>query len=129
MITRDRMFAPMLAACPGFKPAWDEFLASEITNEPEEGPLYYTALGDLARHLIKDLLADRTSHFGPVFDVVETWIVDGDEYVRDAAAVGLLEGLQNHCGHSGVDAELFRPWLRSESIKAWDALNAFWAGN
>lgn len=131
MITRDQMFAPMLEACPTFLPVWEQFLASDdaavkVGDYYAEGPLYYIALGDLSRHLVRELIDERTVHFQAVFDLVEVWIVDGDQYVSNAAVVGLLEGLQNVSGHSGVDAELFRPWLRPETSTAWDALNEGW---
>lgn len=131
MITRDQMFAPLLEACPAFLPTWDRFLASDdaavkIDDPYADGPLYYIALGDLSRHLVDELVDGETAHFQAVFDVVETWIVQGDKYVSNAAVVGLLEGLQNVSGYAGIDAERFCQWLGPESRKAWTSLYESW---
>jgi hypothetical protein len=129
MVTRDQMFVPMLEACPTFMPMWEGFLASDdggsTVGDYAEGPLYYIALGDLSRHLVQELIEGQTAHFDAVFNVVEAWIVDGDEYVSNAAVVGLLAGLQNVSCHHGVDAERFCLWFRPETRKEWEALHVF----
>ncbi len=128
MITKDDMFAPLLAVYPSFQPAWQSFVA-ESEEHPEEEPLYYIALGLLAQHLVERLLAQDSSDFDAVFKIVESWHCAGDAYVREAATIGLLEGLQNHAGHRSMDPDLFVPWLLPESKKWWDKLNTFWGGD
>lgn len=54
--------------------------------------------------------------------------VEGDDYVREAATIGLLEGIQNDWGNHLVDPELFAIHLLPESRQYWDELNAFWRG-
>ena len=63
-----------------------------------------------------------------MFDVVERLHVDGDSYVKEAATIGLLEGIQNVAGHHGVDPEVIVSHLRTESAKWWAELNRFWDG-
>src|SRR5262249_58175377 len=113
MICRDRMFEPMLAACPSFTSAWMDFCA-EWQNEPGEMPVY-VGVGDLARHLIDKFRAASTKEFPAVFHVVERWHREGDSFVREAATIGLLEGLQNVAGNTGPDPCLFEQWLQPES--------------
>ncbi len=124
-ISKDQMFEPLLAACPSFQPAWKEFLA-ESELHPDQEPLYYVALGDLSRHLVERLRSGATAEFPAVFQVVENWHCLGDHYVREAATVGMLEGLQNIAGHEGVDPTAFEKWLLPESKKWWVKLNRFW---
>lgn len=126
MINRDQMFEPMLAACPSFATAYQQFCA-DWKDEPGELP-HYIALGDLARHLIDMLREGDTANFQAIFHVVERWHTEGDAYVREAATIGLLEGIQNNAEHQGVDPAAFQPWLGPESKKWWDKLNRFWDG-
>jgi hypothetical protein len=124
MISKNDMFEPMLAACPTFVPAWRAFLNE--WEDSKEGLPYYLALGDLARHLVEQLDAGTTKQFEAVFDVVERWHCEGDSYVKEAATIGLLEGIQNNSGHSGIDPRRFEFWLKPESKRWWDKLNRFW---
>jgi hypothetical protein len=125
MITKDEMFEPMLAACPSFQSAWREFF-EESGRHPNQEPLYYIALGELARHLVERFRSGATEEFPAVFQVVERWHCSGDDYVREAAAVGLLEGIQNNAGRVNVDPTVFEKWLLPESKKWWGKLNRFW---
>ncbi|WP_425415833.1 DUF7674 family protein [Paenibacillus tianmuensis] len=52
----------------------------------------------------------------------------GDEYVREAATIGLLEAIQNLSSDSDLDPDVFKPYLKSESLKYWNLLNDFWEG-
>jgi len=123
VITRAVMFDPLLAAAPSFLPVWEQFLA-EYSTEPELPE--YLACADLARHLIAQLGKGDTGRFDEVFDVVEAWHLKGDAYVRQAAAIGLLEDLQNTNLHKSTQPAEFLPWLRPESRRWWDKVEAFW---
>jgi hypothetical protein len=128
MIRKEQMFEPLLAACPSFEPTWRTFL-EESGRHPEQEPLYYIALGDLARHLVERLRSNATEEFPAVFQVVERWHCLGDHYVREAATIGFLEGIQNVAGHEGIDAETFEQWLLPESKRWWGKLSRFWDGD
>ena len=54
--------------------------------------------------------------------------IEGDAHAREAATIGLLEGLQNVAGHRGLDPDAFVPYFRPESARWWAELNGFWAG-
>jgi hypothetical protein len=125
MITHADMFAPILEADPTFEGAWRAF--SDKWRDQVEPPLYL-ALNALARHLIAQLEAGDTASFDAVFDVVERWHVEGDDYVREAATVGLLEDMQDMKLHASTDPAAFRPWLRQESLLWWQGVEDFWAG-
>ncbi len=125
MITADEMFEPMLAALPGFRPEWEEFVA-EWSEDPEGLP-HYLALSSLARYLISLLERKDERGLTDAFGVVEIWHVEGDKYVREAATVGLLEDLQNLNLHTTTDAEDFRRFLGPESEIWWDKAERFWS--
>jgi hypothetical protein len=124
MISRERMFEPMLVADPSFTPAWNAFV-EEYSDAPELP--HYLALADLARHLIGQLARGDTARFPAVFAVVEQWHLHGDPYVREAATVGLLEDLQNGNLHSVTRPEEFLPWLSPVNRRWWDKVERFWS--
>ncbi|MEZ2329958.1 hypothetical protein AB6802_09555 [Mesorhizobium sp. RCC_202] len=118
------MFEPLLQAEPSFRAQWERF-RQEWSGE--ESPPLYLALSQLAEHLIARLSAGDTGRFDGVFDVVERWIVEGDNHVREAAVVGLLEDLQNSNLHRATRPEDFLPWLRPQSAIWWAKVDTFWA--
>jgi hypothetical protein len=128
MITKDQMFDPLLRACPSFAPTWRSFL-NESIEHPKEDPLYYIALGDLATHLVERFRSGDTEEFTRTFRVVERWLCEGDHYVREAAVIGLLEGIQNNAGRSGVESADFERWFLPETRVWWAKLNRFWSGD
>jgi hypothetical protein len=123
VIEKDTMMAPMLEACPSFRPAWEEFV-EEWRSEPEQ-PLYL-ALGSLARHLIAALSIRDVPTMSRAFAVVERWLLEGDHYVREAATVGLLEDLQNTNLHEATSPSDFEPYLLPKSLKSWRDVARFW---
>jgi hypothetical protein len=128
LITKDHMFGSLLEACPSFEPVWREF-AQEAERRPDEEPLYYILLGDLARHLVQRLKVGVVDEFPGVFQVVEDWHVLGDPYVQEAATIGLLEGIQHSATHEGIDPQAFAPWLLPQSRNWWSKLNRFCDGD
>jgi hypothetical protein len=124
-ITKDEMMGQLLEACPSFLPQWRAFL-DEWEEDADEPPLYI-ALGELARHLVGMLERGETGSFPAVFSVVERLHTEGDEYVRTAATVGLLEDLQNkNLYASDTNPERFRQYLGPVSEKWWDKLYRLW---
>lgn len=128
-IKKEHMFEPLLEACPSFLPIYKEFLSEWQEDEDTklEGLPYYLALGDLAHHLIELLKVRNTKSFSKVFEVVETWHVEGTNYVKEAATIGLLEGIQNIASHDkSINSEDFLFWLGPISKESWHKLNQFW---
>lgn len=122
MIAKEQVMPMLLRACPSFADRWQSYLADH-----EEG-LLYVDLGEFAHHVIDLVGREATSELPHVFDVVERLHVEGDAYVKEAATIGLLEGLQNIAENAGLDPRRLEPWLRPESAKWWAQLNEFWAG-
>ena len=110
-----------LKACPSFAPDWEQYRAAN----PDEG-LLYIDVSELAHHMVALIKSNQTSEFSAVFDVIERLHIEGDDYVKEAATIGVLESLQNIASNNGVDPEAFVPWLGLESRRWWRQLNDFW---
>jgi hypothetical protein len=120
-ITKEQVMALLLEACPSFAEKWKEHRAFY-----DDEDLLYVVLGEFARHLVELQHAKQTDEFPAVFNVVERLHVSGDAYVKEAATIGLLEAIQNIAGDK---AEEFTQYLKPESAKWWQKLDAFWEGD
>jgi rSAM/selenodomain-associated transferase 1 len=119
MIARDEVMPLLVAACPSFAKPWDEY---------RSGPLYeaeqlYLHLGEFAVHLVGLLARGETGELPSVFAAIERVHVEGDPEAREAATIGLLEGIQNVAGDA---ARGFEQYLGPESARWWSELNRFW---
>jgi hypothetical protein len=122
MITKTEIIGQLVEACPSFEREWNEHC------KYYEEELLYVALGDFARHLLQRFQQDQVDNFPAIARVIERLLVEGDHSVREAASIGLLEGIQNVWANSAVDPELITAYLLPESRRWWDELNAFWRG-
>ena len=123
MITKDQVMPLLLEACPSFSEKLKEHRAFY-----EDEDLLYVELGEFAHHLVELHKSNQAGEFPAVFEIVERLHLEGDAYVKEAATIGLLEGIQNVAGNSGVDPEEFFPSLKPESAKRRRQLNDFWDG-
>jgi hypothetical protein len=115
----------LLAACPSFERPWDEYVNDPTYDEE----LLYIHLAEFASHLVSLQKAGDTAEFDAVFSVTEDLHINGEPYVREAATIGLLEGIQNIGSNRDLDPESFVSYLKPESMKWWKKLNAFWSGD
>jgi hypothetical protein len=132
LITQYDMFEPLLEALPEFRPKWEAFVAewkdnpnNLPKNDPRDLP-NYLLLGDLADYLANLLEAGRIEEVRLGLAVCERWLLEGEHYVSEAAAVGLLEDLQNVCQRRKIAEERFTSLLGPEGKRWWDKVNAFW---
>src|SRR4051812_45470201 len=116
------MIQLLVEVCPTFRPALEE------RREDYDGDIPYLVLGDFAGHLLSLHLQGRTEIFPSIAEVIERFHIEGDGYVREAATIGLLEGIQNVWGNEGTDPEFFARYLLPESARWWGSLNDFWNG-
>jgi len=120
MIAKEEMLPMLVESCPSFAEKWSEH-KQEYHDEKDYLP--YVALGELALHLIELEKRNQISELENVFEVIEKLHLEGEHYVKEAATIGLLEGLQNNLGS---EAEKFVKYLKPESLKWWKELNKFW---
>jgi hypothetical protein len=121
VITKEGMMPLLVEASPGFSSQWIEFQAE--WKDDKEGLPYYLCLGNFARYLGEKLQQGDTADFPAIFHTVGRLHLEGDAYVREAATVGLLEGIQNLHGEA---ATKFVSYLQPETKRWWDKLNDFW---
>jgi len=122
VISKEQMIPLLLQVCPSFQSKWQEL------KDDHEDELPYICCGKFAAHLLELYKNSQTSEFPAVADVIEQLHVEGDGYVKEAATIGILEGIQNVWGNNDADPENFVRFLKPESKKWWYELNAFWNG-
>ncbi|MGE3347495.1 MAG: hypothetical protein AB7I35_08675 [Ramlibacter sp.] len=98
---------------------------AEYENEGGELPLYI-ALGDLARYIASLERRGTEDELQEIFEAVERWHTEGDEYVKEAATIGLLEDLQNASVVGDADPSRFTRYLGPESKHWWVKVDTFW---
>lgn len=125
MIYRQEILPLLVKACPSFTGIWDEH---KVFYADEENFLPYVALGEFACHLVELYKSNELSEFENVFAYIEKFHTEGEGYVKEAATIGLLEGLQNVAGNRGVNPMVFEKYLGPVSSKWWNQLNKFWNG-
>jgi hypothetical protein len=119
MITKDTIRDFINNSCPTFREKW---------NESDNADLHYVVMGDLARHLL-DLYSNGKHSELKLFGLaIEEMHVNGDNYVREFASIGILETVQNVWDNEQVDSKLFRQFLGPISLKWWNSINRFWTG-
>jgi hypothetical protein len=122
-LTRDKMMPMIFEACPSFIPKYEaevEYYEGEV--------ILYNLLGDLATHLRELHRQGKESEFPAVSAIVEQWLIEGDDYVINAAVIGFLESIQNTWNDEDTTPEEFVPYLQPLSKKWWDYLNDWWDG-
>ena len=119
MIKIDQVIPLIISACPSFQDIW---------YESDNKELLYVVMGELARHLLSLFQRGETDEFNPLFELIERFHTEGDDYVRELATIGLLEGIQNNWTNNDQDPEVFIEFLLPETKKWWDELNDFWDG-
>lgn len=123
MISKSQMMELLIAASPAFESYWQQFL--DDWRGDAELPLY-VALGQYARHLI-ELHKQRTvESLTRAFNAIERLHYEGDDYVREAATIGILEPLQNLISRDEARAEDVLPYLGAVTRRQWDSLKRFW---
>jgi hypothetical protein len=123
MITRQQMLPILVDACPSFAQKWEDH---KVDYYDEVDFLPYIALGEFAAHMIDLQVDSYTTEFENIFEVIERLYTEGEHYVKEAATVGLLEGIQNIAANRGLDPDIFFKYLKPVSAKWWKSLNKFW---
>lgn len=126
MIQKSEVMELLLNACPSYIKRWKEHSNFYYCNGEEQ--LLYIDLGDFSGHLVDLYTNNELNEFNQVFDIVELLLIDGDDFVKEAAIIGFLEGIQNIASNSGVKPTEFMRFLKPTSAKWWNNLNDFWSG-
>jgi hypothetical protein len=112
-------FETIIATVPDFNPKYQTFLADW---QGEDTP-WYLAMGKLAHYIVESYEQGNTAQYQNLFSAVELVLQNGDSEIQNLIWVGLLEDIQNIASHRSFGPNVFRVWLRPQSLIAWDEVN------
>jgi hypothetical protein len=116
VIVREEVMELLVTSCASFGAIWDP---AENIDDGER--LLYLDAMLFDGHVLDLIAAGDTTELDQVFDLVERLHLEGDDFVRELATIGILEGLHPD--------EVVRPWLRPTSLRWWSRLDQFWGGD
>lgn len=85
--------------------------------------LIYPILGEFARYIVQKFREENKQELIIIFEFIETLHTDADDFTREAATIGILEGLQNV---SEIREQEIKKYLGKISLESWLSLNDFW---
>lgn len=110
---------------PAFRPRWERHL--EFWEGEPAGS--YNDIAEFAHFVVEDLYPNgNTADLQRAFDLMEQWLVNGNQNLRNLIAVGFLEDVQNVASWQAFGREVFIPFLGPESRQAWYDLERIWVG-
>jgi hypothetical protein len=110
---------------PAFRERWEKHL--ERWNGEPAGS--YLDIAEFVHFVVKELYpAGKTEEVQRAFDLMEQWLVNGNQKVRDVVVIGFLEDLQNVASWQPFGKKAFVPFLRPQSRDAWNEIERVWAG-
>lgn len=121
MITKREVMPLLLKACPSFKLVWERW-----TNDEEYMPSVYLDMNVFAKHIVDLYMNGNTQEFPDIFNTIEHLHIEGNDYVKEAATVGLLEDIQGELSDKKIDLAVFLPFLGHVSREYWDKVIKFW---
>jgi len=124
MIRREDIVDVLLSASPGYRVRWDQFRGSTDFD----ANLIYVHLGDFADFVVDLLERHELEGMHAIAVGLERLHVEGDEFVKEAATIGLLEGIQNIASNRRVATTGLEEALGVETRRWWNSLRAFWSG-
>lgn len=115
----------LIADFPGFRPRWQKHL--ELWKGEPAGS--YNDIAEFAHFVVQDLYPNgNTADLQRAFDLMEQWLVNGNQNLRDLIAVGFLEDVQNVASWQPFGKEAFIPFLGPQSRQTWNEIEKIWAG-
>jgi hypothetical protein len=124
MITKTEAMQLFLRAAPAFQEQWGRYLACWGDTT---GRSLYADFTEFARFMIEEYKHSEIKQLREIFDVIEKLNVEGDEYVKEAVRIGMLEDLQTISANEGLDPNVFVEFLGPQSRQWWGKINDFWA--
>ena len=115
----------LVAEFPGFRPRWEKHL--ELWKGKAAGN--YNDIAEFAHFVVEDLYPNHnTSDLQRVFDLMEHWLVNGNQNLRDLIAIGFLEDVQNIASWQTFGRAAFIPFLGPQCRQEWNEIERIWAG-
>ncbi|WHY84645.1 hypothetical protein QNH39_18580 [Neobacillus novalis] len=124
-ITKEQVMGLLLSACPSYSERWEKYLEENYEDGDEQ--LLYIDVADFANHIIEIYKLNETEEFEAVFEVIELLHIQGDEFVKELATIGLLEDIHLSLTDK-QEHDFFVKYLKPESLQWWNYLFDFWSG-
>jgi hypothetical protein len=124
VIKKSKVMALILARCPSFQSAWQKH--QELWRGEEAG--LYNDLSEFATFIVDAYSRQESETIAAAFKAIEEFLVEGDEEVQAAAAIGFLEDIQTIASHRPFGAAVFVQWLGPKSKGAWAEIAEMWRG-
>ena len=117
----DDDWKPLRAAVPSFADRWNGFAAQSWY---ESDPSY--SVSELARHLVDEAAAGRTSELAAFFTAVDRILTGASDELYDLVTIGLLEDVVHEVDARGIALTPFDRAVRGDRAReAWKAVVAF----
>ena len=115
----------LVAEFPTFRPRWEKHL-EWWKGEPAGN---YNDIAEFVHFVVQDLYpSGNTEDLQHAFDLMENWLVNGNENLRGLITIGFLETLQNAASWQTFGREAFIPFLGPQCRQAWNEIERTWAG-
>jgi hypothetical protein len=115
----------LIADFPDFRPRWEKHL--DFWKGKPAGS--YNDIAEFAYFVVQDLYpSGNTADLQRAFDLMEHWLVNGNQNLRDLVAIGFLEDVQNVASWQAFGREAFIPFLGPQCRQAWNEIEKTWVG-
>ncbi len=123
--TEAEVMPRLVAEFPGFQSRWEKHL--EFWKGEPAGS--YNDIAEFVHFVVEDLYpSGDTQNIQRAFDLMEHWLVNGDQNLRNLIAIGFLESVQNVASWQAFGKEAFLPFLGPQCRQAWNEIERAWAG-
>jgi hypothetical protein len=124
VINKSQVMTSVLARCPGFTPRWEKH--KELWQGEEAG--LYNDFSEFAVFVVDAYARQDIEPIVAAFNILEEFLVNGDEEVRGAAVFGFLEALKNTASWRPFGETVFIQWLGPKAKEAWAEIDEVWRG-
>lgn len=108
---------------------WKKDLEKARMGWDEGKPALYNEIAVLALYIVNAYKNQSTKDFPKIFNTIELIIQEGNEKAKELLVVGLIEDIQNISSREPFGPDVFKKWLKEESLKAWNDIKKLWHGN
>ncbi len=127
-MTIDEALDLLTNSIPDLRALWLDYLSEEYQNYATER-LDFIDIGIIAKYIVDSIARQNINGFDDFFDTLESIFNNASKELENLMIVGLIEDIQNICGHRKIDYyKNFDEWLKPVTKTNWDAVIHFWEG-
>jgi hypothetical protein len=124
-MTEAEIMPRLVEEFPEFRPRWEQHLSS-WKGKAAGG---YNDISVFAHFVVEELYpSGKTQELQRAFDLMEQWLVNGNNKVRELVVIGFLEDVQNIASWQPFGRAVFIPFLGPQARDAWNEIERVWAG-